>query len=208
MSPVRRSPIVGCLTLVLVLVSAACGDDSDDDDDTVTTGDPPSDLADVAVQPDELPTGYAPQASGDPSDSSDAYCDGKDPSAEVPSEEEVEVLFLGGELGPVVVNIVAEYSDEEEAQAFMVASLAAINDCGSYTDEGGNEVTLSPEPFPSLGDETFAARSRLVGEFGDIELDLIFVRVGDRVPLLSQGGSDGVDSELVEELARLVAERL
>jgi hypothetical protein len=177
---------------------------------TTTTTEPPAetDLNAVVLQLEEMPTGYAVDASADDETGDDDIC-GEDPTEDVPADEEAKVSFTAGDFGPFASSIVAQYSDEMTAAEFMDATTGAFENCREFTDpDDGTAYTFSGLAFPDLGDDTFAIRMTADSDFGSAAADLVYVRVGDRVMLTGNLAFGSVDSELTEEWSRLVAGRM
>lgn len=167
--------------------------------DTASSTEP----SDAVLQLDDLPEGFV-VAPEDPDVSGD-FC-GTDPTDEVPEEEEVTASFSQGDFGPFVTNAVAEYSDEATAMAFMNAVRPALEECNGYEDDiNGSVKDLA---FPDLGDDTFSARYSVDSVVGPVVADIVYVRAGRLVALVAHSGITAVDTDLTEELSRLVADRL
>jgi hypothetical protein len=133
----------------------------------------------------DLPTGFV--AVPHSSFTSNDFCPEHDPMNQVRELAAAEATFQNGQLGPVVVEVVALYPDATTAQQFMSAVATATTACGSWigTDFSGtpSKYSLSPLSFDRVGDETAAMRFD-AQTMVSVVSDLIFVRRGAYVLLL------------------------
>ena len=163
-------------------------------------------IAEATLTLGDLPQGWSAQAH-DPA--ADDICAGRVPASVIPPVEVARSGFTRGASGPFLVSVVSRFVDEHTAKRYFDLVTEVLDDCREYTVEGG-AVHLGPLSFPRFGDETFAAQ--LSGDSGSGALSghTVYLRVGDRVASIETVafGDTGVDTELVELLARLVANRL
>lgn len=158
------------------------GDDGDDDFESVE----PARCADVFEALD-ADTGTADPAA----------------EAEVSLETEDAPQFLGEQ--------VESFADEVPVGAIgTVAAAFAACPTFSLTDADGQTgtVSLSPQPFANLGDQTLAYAMTI--QFGNVTVpfDVVYVVIGHNIVSLTYGGfssSSGVD---LEEVARTAVARL
>ena len=120
--------------------------------------------------------------------------------------------FKGSELGPFLLQTVAEMDDEGRAQQFIETMLACAEE---PTDAGG--FTVGPLPFPALGDGTVALQlstdGAVDGEDGfglPLTADIVVVREGSRVTAILTAGVTGAAAapEELEAAARAAVDRL
>jgi len=214
-----------------VLLVAGCGSDDGDQAQTIetTTTAPPEEeedstttseasgdvvLSDVVVQLEDLPSGWSVSPPDDQADDSDdEFCEGVDPFNEIPPQDEAESSFQQSDFGPFIGSGAAHYTDEDEASEVIDLVSETANACQSFTetDEDGTETeyTIAPLSFPDLGDETFAFRVSASSLFGPFALDVAAVRDGEfTVSIIAGGFGAPPDSELTEELAQTMLDRL
>ena len=222
----RRSSIV---LASAVLLLAGCGGDDDDDqaqtiETTTTTADPEeettttsgasSDLSDVVVQLEDLPTGWSVSPPEDDDEATDdEFCEDHDPFNEVEAQDEAESSFQESDFGPFVASAASQFTDDDEASTIIDAFADAANECQSWTDtdEDGTvtEYTTTPLSFPDLGDETFAFRLSAASPIGPFAADIAVVRQGEfTLSIVNAGLGAGPDSALTESLAQTMLDRL
>ena len=184
--------LVASMTIVTV---AACGSSgggeksartSSTTASTTTTTAPPdaATLATRLVTVADVPSGYSQQAP-DPSsnDTSDLkICGGPSLEEIVDSASQAEVSFLGGTIGPALVEILSAYPSMKEASAVLVAAKAQLGSCTEFsqTDADGTtfNYTIAPLSAAKVGDDRVAVRLSTTVEAGSINADVVFVRSG------------------------------
>jgi hypothetical protein len=221
----RRSSIV---LASAVLLLAGCGGDDDDqaqtvetttterseDDSSTTTSGGSSDLNDVVVQLDDLPTGWSvtpPEETDDEGD--EQICEGHDPLNAIEPQDEAESGFQESDFGPYVASGAAQYSDDDEASEVIDQFAETANACQTFTetDEDGTvtEYTISPLSFPDLGDETFAFRMSATSPLGPFAVDVAVARQGEfMVSIFNAALGTAPDSALTESLTQTMLGRL
>jgi hypothetical protein len=118
------------------------------------------------------------------------------------STGQARVEFEKSSMGPFLQEAVIVYPTEEDAEDALADLSSAAQECQNWTDESGNDWTISPLSFPNFGDETFAARLQ-----GTLEADTIYVREDNMVIHVLHGALAGVDSTLTEEMTTLTVEK-
>jgi hypothetical protein len=161
---------------------------------------------------DDLPTGWseAPELTEDDEESGAAElcADVVGPDLDVPNAERG---FKAGDLGPFLLHAVAIVDDEAQARDVMSRFTTCIQDPPAA---GG--FTVAPLSFPSLGDETVAARLSLDAQSSEDDgggfpatVDLAMIRQGRLVTIVAGiGVFEAVDPQVLEGAARVAAERL
>lgn len=171
-------------------------------------------LSTTLITPEDLPGEWAEEPPSEDDDDTSALC-GIESSLQLGSATEAgEVAYSQGRLGPVLHHVVSRTS---AAGAVMEGVRALPVPCEwTATDDEGVATTWTMDvlPFPSFGDETLAFRLRTtLDDIAYLETDLVFVRYGDVVSVLSIA-SVGVlsppesQTALLESLATLADERL
>lgn len=122
------------------------------------------------------------------------------------------VDFQNGQVGPFLVNSVVAYLPGE-AESQFADMLSAVDQCATFTDtQDGTttEWTVTPISFPKLGDQSFAIRASSEFILGFIEVDSVYIRIGDTVTSIQYMvlGLQSIDSTQTEQFARMAEGRL
>lgn len=116
----------------------------------------------------------------------------------------VSVDFDGGTiLGPFIQETITAYRSVDEAKQSFEDWKNAANQCAEYTDEEGNELSLSPLSFPAYGDESFAIRMNM----GGFIADAVRIRM-DELSLSVMMMGTSTDAELQQELIEKALEKI
>jgi hypothetical protein len=188
-------------------VNDADGGDDDDGDDatTSTAGDAtPTGLEATLLRLSDLPDGWV---GSEEAGQVEELCDGRDPVAEVPPDDLAQVGFNRGATGPVLSNVVTDYPNDDEAGDLLDAVRESIARCDEFATESG-AYTLTETDVSGLGDEAVAATLSGDTELGELQGQLIYVRVDDRVAAIALVGIGEFDPDLAQELIELVTDRL
>jgi hypothetical protein len=181
----------------------------DDASSTTADGEPADDDATRALRTEALRLGDLPGGWVEASEVSPVRpCPDHDPAEEVEPEATHRVAFSGGEAGPYVASVLAEFGSDGQAEDFVDAAADAIGDCGSYELDGG-EYRLERFPVRGLGDQSVAARVTGDNATGSIGGPIYYVRVGPRVvtvALLAVGSA--ADDDLARAAVDAVVARL
>jgi hypothetical protein len=219
-------PRVVGLIAGLALLIVACGSDS------APTPQPRAGLKARLLVAGDLPSGYRqqPDTDADDTDKDDlkddsgagqfcpevaAFEDSYEP------DEEAEVNFVKGELsfagGSFVNQSLGRFDDPSEADQAFDAYTAALRACKAFETgeaDGGYKATITAVAFPTLGDETYAARlageGQAQGKPVTIAGDFVVVRKGDTMMLvITLGfGALAVPAGELEDIARTAAAKL
>ncbi len=223
--------VAGAL-LVTLLLGGACGDDDEDVSEVVQgaeqddeggaepgeglSAEPDSereeltsdDLDDASLTLDDMPTGWttAPELLEDDEQATEGEC-AFDPDRG--DGNELEVAFKEGDTGPFVIQVIGEFDDDDEAEAFMDEFAEYAERCRS-SEEDGVTTTVDPLSFPDVADESQSYRVSIDDpEAASAELNVVLFRKGERasvVAVFSVFGSP--DAELTEDVTLTAVERL
>ena len=180
--------------------------DSEATDDETSTTDRTSDpdLERALLTVDDLPDGWAQDdATGQLAE----LCEGRDPVGEIAPTGLSQAGFTRGDEGLVLSNVVADYDSAARAGELLEAVREAIGECGQFDTESGS-YTITETDAPDVGDDAVAARLIGTTTFGDLQGEILYVRVGDRVTAVAMAGLSGVDADVVADAAEVVADRL
>lgn len=149
----------------------------------------------------ELPTGYSVAAASPDDDEDDnppgagAECDERFEKLDQVVDDataEAEAEFTGPGLGTTLTQDLASYDDEDQIKDGLEQLAAVFDDCQSFTttNEEGTKTTfdLAALSFPRYGDETLAYAVSGKSDGISIALNLVIVRTGQTLALISQGG--------------------
>lgn len=154
----------------------------------------------------DMPLGWTFQPQDDEEDESDpedettAFCGAPRPDNLSESVASADANLQVSSRGPLLNHQVNLYPDEDTSKGFMDWARNRYA-CGEWTvvDTDGTETPLrfSPLAFPNVGDDTFVVRISMPGGIlGDIEVDVVHVRVGAYVTQIQHFGFGGVDTQL------------
>lgn len=230
------NPTTLAVALAASLLLTACG--SDEPTSTTDPGNAPAEQTAEAPAPepepltqaelqaalvtlDDLPTGYSPDEVSEDDDDTEFESDNpecKDRYALLEdfgddADVEAEVAFAQ-EPATTVEHSWGTYSTSgEELSAQFAAIESVVAECsqGRIISTDGTpplDVTFTPISFPKLGDDSFAMNGEVSTDGFTVALTLAFVRVGQNVQTVFQGGLGQSDPELVAKVAQLGVERL
>jgi hypothetical protein len=158
----------------------------------------------------DLPSGFT-SAPPTPSTSSDTQvCNQPDPTVTLKPSAQAEADFKKSELGPFVFELMIAWSEPSTAKSFLDRVRAAAGSCTSYqtTDNGETDTsTVSPLPFPKLGDDTVAVRLSVSGASLPADVDVAAIRKGPVALLVVQLAVGAIDSAITEQAARAAMSR-
>jgi hypothetical protein len=166
------------------------------------------DLDDASLTLDDMPAGWttAPELLEDDEQETEGEC-AFDPDRG--DGNELEVAFKEGETGPFVIQVIGEFDDDDDAEAFMDEFAEYAERCRS-SEEDGVTTTFDPLSFPDIADESQSYRVSIDDpEAVPAELNVVLFRKGDRASVLALlSVFESPDAALTEELAMVAADRL
>lgn len=166
-----------------------------------------ADLEKALIKLSDLPTGWTADTSiDDSSDDEPGVCNMLSINAEHPAARKAEASFTGGQLGPFLNQLIAEYNDDE-AEIAIQSGRDAIA-CGSWTDGDGVEWTINEMSFPDVGDEKIAIKVTGTSDGFAITAEMIVIRDGNKLISVTHSGLGSVDSSLTEQVVRTSLDRL
>jgi hypothetical protein len=165
------------------------------------------DLGSRLLTVEDLPTGWSPYTNSDDEDTGEG-CDAE-PSLQ--PDVEAETTFSQGSFGPFLVESLGLYGDDRAADDAVTEFRAMTERCQSYTtteDDGSTTtVTFSPLSFPKLGDDTYAVHMDVAAMF-PIAANVVLVRDGDVLMIISHAGMMAVDATFTEAAVRMAHDKL
>jgi len=157
----------------------------------------------------DLPTGWTtePDEESSPSDSSGDYaqCPALGAATKrLARKESRDVSFsspAGSDVGEQIVSLSED--DTKKLLADFSAGVTACKKVSTTTDDGPPlDIHLSALSFPSLADETFAFRERATLYGATINVDLILVRRGGLLIVITHRARGVIDTTMTEDVAR------
>jgi len=208
------------LALALALVVTACGG-SDHKPSAASSASSSASPSSAATSPPslqsalltaaDLPAGYVVVPASTQGAGVSESCPGHDPSAEVKEADKADATFRQPNGGSFVYESVARYDSADAAQRYLAAARDATAAC--RTSQGSNanqQITITPEPFDTLGDETFA--TRLGGSSSGLPVsgEVVFVRSGEYVMAVGNllVGNGTADSKATAAIVKTAHDRL
>ncbi|HEX9969940.1 MAG TPA: hypothetical protein VGB03_07350 [Acidimicrobiales bacterium] len=181
---------------MIALVGSACGGGSnnaaDEPSTTSTTARPAPTEAEAKaalLAPSDVPTGWKAEASSD-EEEDDEPCPEFTTLNAHKAVAEASVEFSPGEVGPFVEHEVLLYADVAGAERYMTLAEQAVAACKSFTDNdpdlGKLTGSFTAAASPGLGDASLAATMSGKGTGIAMSGDIIAVRKGRAISLVSQ----------------------
>jgi hypothetical protein len=180
-----------------------------------------AELQSALVTLDDLPTGYSPDEVSEDDDgtefeSENPECQERYDLLEDFGDEadvEAKVAFAQEPATSIEHSWGAYSTSEEELSEQLAAIESVVTQCaqGRILSTDGTpalEVTFTSISFPQLGDDSFAMNGKVSADGITVALTFAFVRVGQNVQAVFQGGLGPSDPELVAKVAQLGVERL
>ncbi|MBW3668519.1 MAG: hypothetical protein KY443_04825 [Actinobacteria bacterium] len=214
--------VMACAVALLSVTGAACGDsgsgDSADPTPTTAAGSarpaPTEAEARAALLTSaDFPSGWQADESGD-DNPSNARCQEFEALNDHKPAADAEASFAAARTGPFVEHRVLAFADVAAAERHMTLIEEAVRACASFGGNGGTG-SFSLSDGPDLGDESLAASIRARATGLELDGEIVAVRRGRAVSLLTQiamqianiGGAE-LRSSLTEELAGKAAAKL
>jgi hypothetical protein len=222
------------LALAVSLLLTACGSDGPESNAEAGNAGAEQSAAAPAPEPltqaelqaalvtlDDLPTGYSPDEVSE--DDDDTEFESENPECQDrydlledfgdDADVEAEVAFAQEPATSLEQSWGAYSASGEELSAQLAAIESVVTECsqGRILSTDGTpplDVTFTPISFPQLGDDSFAMNGKVSSDGITVALTFAFVRVGQNVQAVFQGGLGQSDPELVAKVARLGVERL
>jgi hypothetical protein len=169
----------------------------------------------------DLPTGYTAAADDDEDEDEDdskttgedAECSERFAALDASEDQAVATAdadFEGG-FGVILEQDLSSFDDEDALKDSVDNVVDVLSDCPSFTDtddEGvTTEFTIGQLSFPKLGDDTVALAVTGKSQDFDIRANLVVVRLGRNLMIVTQGGLT-VDPAALEKATRTGLQKL
>jgi hypothetical protein len=170
-------------------------------------------LEKALISLDDLPAGWAVRAGEDKGDEAN-----KETFTFLCQEYQRKAIanasvdFQKAQLGSFLLHSVTAYPPGEAGDQFAKMR-SAVDQCATFKDTQDGTTTdwtVTPISFPKLGDQSFAIRLSSEFALGIIEVDSVYIRIGDTITSLQYMvlGLQSIDSTQTELFARLAEEKL
>ncbi|MCX9191614.1 hypothetical protein C3Y87_09340 [Carbonactinospora thermoautotrophica] len=165
-----------------------------------------ADLQSALLTVTDMPTGFTVDTSTKSSENDDELsgCAAMD-SVKKQDGPKAEANFTKGSFGPFVGEELALLG-EEQARKSMSMLNEVLAKCRTFTskDDNGETVTvkLNTLSFPKIGDDTYALRVTLGSGGIAVDADVITIRRGGVLILITNAQLGSPDSQLTETVAR------
>lgn len=214
-----------CAVALVALMGAACGEGggSGNSGDTTTTtaastttsrpAPTEAEARAALLTSADLPSGWQFDDDDSEEDSDDDVCPAFSRIRAIKPAATAEASFARGQSGPFVEHTVDLHADEATAQRVMQTVDEAVRECNRFSKSdptlGSVEGTFALGTTPNLGDASVAASFRATSEVVEIAGELIVVRDGRAVSVVTHLGiGSRLESALTTELARKAAAKL
>lgn len=198
----RRPVATRLLALAVVLLGTTTACSDDDAPSAASTTAPAADLSALALEVDDLPTGFA--ASTEVDDTITAFCVNEDATAGLQATDRAVRGFTRSPAGASIIQLVFRF-DDDGAATFVEQARAILDRCSSVPDVSGlafeyDELAAGLEaPIAAASDDHVGRHGTSIGS-GNLTIDLVAFRSGDIGQLVAVLGLDLPRSEL-DELA-------
>lgn len=179
-----------------------------------------AELQAALVTLEDLPAGYTPD---EVSEDDDGEFEAADPACQERYDllsdygddalVEAEVAFAQEPATTIEHGWGVYEASQEELSAQFAELESLVSECpeSQIISTDGTpplDLRLKPISFPDLGDDSFAMTGEVEAEGITVGLVFAFVRVGNNIQYIGQGGLGDSDPELVAKVAALGVERL
>ena len=167
--------------------------------------DVPESLREAQLTLADLPSEWGEAGlSGD----STEICPGHDPARSVDPESALKASFSAGDEGPYLTSLVAEFGDDDEADAYHDALEGALEDCDGFEDDLGLTYEVDRTQGADLGDRSVTASLRVTSPSSELQGRILSVRVGDRIVTIAFSATGDADAAIAVDALDTVLARL